>query len=156
MGWVRGQTGEQKRKEKQRPPGAGVWRDRGRDTLVGLRGRSPPGELHSPVGEGPDRSVTAARVGGPSRGTEGGGGAEPSSPGGGREKEGRGGRRGRPQGIPGPQCCTNEPTRPPGTRTLGRGESARRRKQPGRAGPRADALSRRPARWRTHLVRRGC
>lgn len=60
MGWVRGQTGEQKRKEKQRPPGAGVWRTRGRDTSAGSGGRSPPGELHSPVGEGPDRSVTAA------------------------------------------------------------------------------------------------
>lgn len=35
MGWVRGQTGEQKRKEKQRPPGAGVWRTRGRDTSAG-------------------------------------------------------------------------------------------------------------------------
>lgn len=57
----------------------------------------------------------------------GGGGGEPSSPRGGREKEGRGGRHGRPQGIPGPQCGTNEPARPPGTRRSGLGESDRRR-----------------------------
>lgn len=34
--------------------------DSGQGHFGWVRGRSPPGELHSPVGEGPDRSVTAA------------------------------------------------------------------------------------------------
>lgn len=31
-----------------------------RETSAGLLGRLPPGELHSPMGEGPDQWVTAA------------------------------------------------------------------------------------------------
>lgn len=46
MGWVRGQTGQKKeRKAKERLSGAGVWRDPGRGTLVGLRGRLSLGAL---------------------------------------------------------------------------------------------------------------
>lgn len=156
MGWVRGQTGEQKRKEKQRKdlPGLGS----GGIRAGGLGWAAGPVVPRRAVFTGGERDPIGDRRR-PTADLQGGGelGAAQSCYLGGSGGEGRSRRHGRPLGIPGPQCCANEPA-PAGHPKIGsRGIGpAFGSSTAALAGGRADALSRRPARWRTHLVRRGC
>lgn len=124
MGWVRGQTGEQKRKEKQRKdlPGLGSGGIRAGRPWLGcgtrcLHGRCITGWERDPLG---DRRLPTADI--PGRGSRVG--AAQGLPAAKKEgKGGKGGRRGRPQGIPGLSATlTSLPGRHPkvGWRGVGR------------------------------------
>lgn len=131
MGWVRGQTGEQKKGKKSKDlPGLGSGRT-GQEDLGWALGAGCPQEscIHR-VGEGPNRRPPLPDYG-PSSGVEGGVAQTLSATG--REKRGRTGRRReRPQGIPGLSAALNVlPGWHPKVRWLGVG---RVQKQPARAG----------------------
>lgn len=109
MGWVRGQTGEQKRKEKQRKdlPGLGSGGIRAGRTWLGcgtgcLQGRcitgwerDPLGDRRLPTADNPGRGSRVGAAQGLPRSKEGGTGRE--------GQEGRTSSR-----DPRPQCYTNE------------------------------------------------
>lgn len=116
MGWVRGQTGEQKRKEKQRKALPGSGRIRTGVLWLGPEARCPGGVLHSQGGRGTGQVTPGGEQ---AKGSDCHCGQEPTS--GGETGEARHRMRRRPRGIPRPLRCCNESVSlaHPGTQSWG-------------------------------------
>ena len=135
MGWVRGQTGEQKKERKAKTSRGSGLAGPGRKTLAGLRGLVAPrraaftGWERDPIGD--HRCLNMDLLGMLRVGVAQGLSAT------GREKRGRTGRRrGCPQGIPGLSASLNVlPGWHPKVRWLGVGRIQKQPARAGRAGP---------------------